>query len=322
MCHIKAFHFFGGVPKTIKIDNLKSAILKANFYEPVYQKEYLNFANYYGFKPIPCRVATPTDKAMIESSVKYVKNGFLKGRTFKEIFDANTQLKNWTNNICNKRVHGTIKRIPDEVFEQEERAQLLPLTVSDYQIRSFSKRTVSSNCHMCFENNFYSAPYQYLRQEVLVEKAGNLLKIYKDNNLIATHQVLTGKGKFQTNTSHYPEYKIVSETDYQNKYRVKMAEIGSYCEEYFKLLVEKQKGYWSRHAHGILKLASEYGNSVVNSACRRAFIYGVTNYVIVKRIIERNLFERDDFIPEIKDETKTGEFQRPLTEYEKWIHNS
>ena len=108
----------------------------------MYQKEYLNFANYYGFKPIPCRIYTPTDKAMIESSVKYVKNGFLKGRTFKEIFDANTQLKNWTNNICNKRIHGTTKRIPDEVFEQEEKSLLLPLSVSDYQIRSFSKRTV------------------------------------------------------------------------------------------------------------------------------------------------------------------------------------
>jgi hypothetical protein len=148
-----------------------------------------------------------------------------------------------------------------------------------------------------------------------------LIKIYKDNELLATHQVLKGTGNFQTNTSHYPEYKIVSETDYQNKYRLKMKEIGPDCEEYFKLVVEQQSGYWSRQAQGILKLAKEYGNSITNSACRRAFIYGVANYVIIKRIIERNLFENDNFIPEINSNKKIGEFQRPLEEYEKWIHN-
>jgi len=318
--HINAFRYLGGVPKTIKIDNLKSAILQANFYEPVYQKEYLNFANYYRFKPIPCRIYTPTDKAMIESSIKYVKNSFIRGRRFKDIFDANTQLKEWTETVCNKRIHGTTKRIPDEVFEQEEKAQLLPLPDSDYQIRSFSKRIVSCNCHICFENNFYSVPWQYLHQEVIVEKTGKLIKIYKDNNLIATHQILTGKGNFQTNPSHYPEYKIISETDYQNKYRMKMKEIGPDCEEYFKLMIKQQKGYWSRQAKGLLKLAKEYGNQVVNNACKRAFIYGVTSYVVVKRIIEKNLFE-EDFVPKSSIETKTGEFQRPLEEYEKWIPN-
>lgn len=327
-CHINAFHFFGGVPKTIKIDNLKSAILKASFYEPVYQKEYLNFANYYGFNPLPCRIYTPTDKAMIESSVKYVKNGFLKGRIFKDISEANSQLKEWTNKICNKRVHGTTKWIPDEVFLKEEKNQLLPLPVCDYQIRSFSKRTVSTNCHICFENNFYSVPYQYLRQEVIVEKSGNLLKIYKashdgnpEQNLLATHLVLNGAGKFQTNTAHYPEYKVVSETEYQNKYRLRMKEIGPNCEEYFKLMIEQQKGYWSRQAQGLLKLAKEYGNDMVNSACKRAFIYGVTSYMVIKRIIERNLFE-NDFIPEIENKPSISEFQRPLEEYEKCIHNS
>ncbi|MDD5601062.1 MAG: hypothetical protein PHC87_04865 [Actinomycetota bacterium] len=38
--HTGAFEFFGGVPKYVRIDNLKSAILEANFYEPVYQQVY------------------------------------------------------------------------------------------------------------------------------------------------------------------------------------------------------------------------------------------------------------------------------------------
>ncbi|MDI6641099.1 MAG: DDE-type integrase/transposase/recombinase [Elusimicrobiota bacterium] len=91
-CHINAFRYFGGVPKTVKIDNIKSAILKASFYEPEYQKEYLRFANYYGFAPIPCRIYTPTDKASVETQVGYVKNNFFKGRKFVNISDCNLQL--------------------------------------------------------------------------------------------------------------------------------------------------------------------------------------------------------------------------------------
>lgn len=82
-CHENAFKYFGGVPKVVKIDNLKAAILEANFYEPIYQREYKEFGKYHCFSSIPCRVKTPTDKAKIESGVKYVKNNFFKGRSLK-----------------------------------------------------------------------------------------------------------------------------------------------------------------------------------------------------------------------------------------------
>ncbi|MBU0878385.1 MAG: DDE-type integrase/transposase/recombinase [Candidatus Omnitrophica bacterium] len=58
-CHINAFNYFNGVPETVRIDNLKAAILEANFYQPVYQRLYKDFADYTGFKPIPCRIYHP-----------------------------------------------------------------------------------------------------------------------------------------------------------------------------------------------------------------------------------------------------------------------
>ena len=60
-CHINAFNYFGGIPQYIKIDNLKAAILQANFYEPIYQELYKNFASCYGFHPLPCRIRRPND---------------------------------------------------------------------------------------------------------------------------------------------------------------------------------------------------------------------------------------------------------------------
>ena len=70
-CHVEAFRFFGGVPQTVKIDNLKAAIVETDFYEPTVQSTYAAFADYYGFLPNPCRVYPPTDKGKVESNVKY-----------------------------------------------------------------------------------------------------------------------------------------------------------------------------------------------------------------------------------------------------------
>jgi|GEM_PF-1618809 len=117
MCHKNAFRYFGGVPQTVKIDNLKAAVFEANFYEPEMQRNYAAFASHYGFLADPCRVRTPTDKGKIESMIKYVKNNCFKARDFKNVDEARAFLKQWLNEIANKRVHGTTKKVHAEVFE-------------------------------------------------------------------------------------------------------------------------------------------------------------------------------------------------------------
>lgn len=131
-CHINGFNYFSGVPKYIKIDNLKAAILEANFYEPVYQRQYKDFADHYGFSPLPCRGRLPNDKGKTESGIKHIKNNFYAGRTFKNEDDHDRQLRNWLNNTCNMRVHGTTRKIPREVFEAVEKAALKPLPKEEY----------------------------------------------------------------------------------------------------------------------------------------------------------------------------------------------
>ena len=98
-CHTEAFHYFGGVPQTVKIDNLKAAIVETDFYESTVQRTYAAFAKHYGFLPNPCRVYTPTDKGKVESNVKYVKDNCFKGRDF-----------------ANRRKHGTTGKQPEKVF--------------------------------------------------------------------------------------------------------------------------------------------------------------------------------------------------------------
>jgi len=81
-CHSLAFTYFDDIPKYVKNCNLKAVILQANFYEPVYQELYKNFAHHYGFYPLPFRGRRSNDKGKIESGINYLKGNFFQGRRF------------------------------------------------------------------------------------------------------------------------------------------------------------------------------------------------------------------------------------------------
>lgn len=287
-CHINAFEFFGGVPDSVRIDNLKAAILEANFYEPIYQKVYQDFANYYGFKSIPCKINSPNHKGKVESGVKYVKGNFFKGRSFTSGRDCDNQLKDW-NKKANLRIHGTTRKVPQELFEQKEKRLLHNLPKEPFQIATPGTRKVYHDCHIYVNYNYYSVPYEYVGYEIDIELSKDLVKAYYKGREIAVHKKLTGKGEFSTITSHYPAYKIYSETAYQEKYQVKMAKVGSYAEQLF-LAMKENNNYWLRASQGILSLTKRYSKNVVNLACRRALAYEAYYYRVVKSICEKGTY--------------------------------
>lgn len=283
-CHETAFKYFGGIPGCVRIDNLKAAILEANFYEPVYQRMYKNFADHYGFQIIPCRTYHPNDKGKVESGIKYVKGNFFAGRVFKNEDDLDRQLYRWQEYKCNVRVHGTTRKVPREVFTAEEKPRLKCLPVEDFKMIEGGSRKVYHDCHIFVKRNYYSVPFEYIGKKVEVEVSKTLLKVYRNNKEIAVHPRLSGEGQFSTIKSHYPKYKMYSDTEYQQRYRVKMADIGNYAEQLFLAITEKQPRDWSRPILGILSLLKKYPKKIVNLACKRAIAFKVYKYLTVKNI--------------------------------------
>lgn len=290
-CHIKAFGFFRGVPEYVRIDNLKAAILQANFYEPIYQNLYQHFANYYGFKSIPCRVYTPNDKGKVESGIKYVKNNFFAGRKFRDENDLNARLSNWLNKTCNIRVHGTTKKIPGVIFEQEEAPKLLPLPLTEFKLSQVGTRKVYHDCHIYVNYNYYSVPFEYVGKVVEIEIGQGIVKIVYQDQQIAIHKELKSRGDFSTNKGHYPKYKMYSDTEFQEKYQAKMAAVGAYVEQLFFFLLKEQKSSWQRPVQGILALSKQYSFEIVDLSCKRALAFNVGSYQMVKNICEKGAYK-------------------------------
>lgn len=289
-CHVNGFRYFGGVPEYVKIDNLKAAILEANFYQPVYQQLYKTFAEYYNFKPIPCRIYRPNDKGKVESGIKYVKGNFFLGRKFQDEYDLDWQLKQWQEHKCNIRIHGTTRKVPREVFEQEEKIKLKELPIVEFKMPQVGTRSVYHDCHIYVDYNYYSVPFEFVGKDVDIELTNKLLKVSYNNKEIAIHARAEGKGNFITNGNHYPKYKMMSSTEYQEKYQVKMKEVGPYAEQLFFIVLENHKNDWSRPVQGILSLVKTYGVDIVNKSCKRAIAFGVHDYQMIKNICSKGTY--------------------------------
>lgn len=311
-CHINAFEFFCGVPQVVSIDNLKSAVLKASFYEPSIQKEYAAFLAHYGCEPITCRPRTPTDKGKVESAIKYVKNNFLKGLDTRDFFEARKKLRHWMDNICNIRLHGTTRKIPKDEFYNTEKAYLKKLPSNRYEILDIQKRTANTYAHISYKYNFYSVPRDYIGQELTIKSNGSVLQIYdKHFKEVAIHQICTSQGEFITNPSHNP--KLEHFLSRPSQYEQEMSEIGKDARDFFFSLKAKKPSSYQRITSGILQLSQTYGKNIINQSLKRANIYGIYNYLSIKKIIEEGLYNKESLI----GASIAGGFANDLSIYDK-----
>ncbi len=156
--HRQAFAFFGGVPQRIVLDNLKAGIARACVDDPQIQTTYRECAEHYGFLLAPCAPRTPEHKGKVEQGgVHYVKRNFLGGRAPTTLRQANADVRVWCQTTAGRRRHGTTKEAPLDRFAAVEQAQLLPLPATPYDLAIWKQVTLHRDCHVVFEQAFYSA---------------------------------------------------------------------------------------------------------------------------------------------------------------------
>ena len=311
-CHINAFEYFRGVPETVLIDNLKAAVLSANFYEPALQQNYSEFLNHYKSAPLTARVRRGQDKGKVESGIKYVKNNFLKTVEHSDFYKLKEELENWNNNVCNKRIHGTTRLVPEKVFSDEEKNILTPLPERRFEIFKIEKRKVKPNAHVSFQLNYYSVPFAHAGQEITLKSNRKILKIYKDFELLCVHEISESQGKYITKEEHKPPYKQrKSETFYKEK----ALKTGENVLLFLLKLQTEKPHHWHRLISGIFSLRKFYSNPVIDAACKRACDFNALSYKSVKNICETGLY-KSDYDTNKNIENAQG-FNHELSKYDK-----
>ena len=183
-----AFRHFGGAPATLRIDNLKAAVRKADWYDPELNPKIVAFADHYGTTIIPTRPRTPQHKGKVESDVGYVKSSALKGREFDSIAAQNTYLKDWEANVADRRIHGTTRKQVAKHFQECERSHLRPLPPDLFPAYQEGRRKVHRDSYVEVEKAYYQVPPEYIGRRVWVRWDSRMIHVFNGNmDPIATH---------------------------------------------------------------------------------------------------------------------------------------
>jgi transposase len=288
--HRNAFACFGGVPERIVPDNLKAAIVRGCWGdEPQAQQSYRECAEHYDFLIAPCRPRTPEHKGKVESGVRYVKRNFLGGREPTTIVQANRDARRWVNTTAGQRVHGTTKERPLERFEVE-RTVLKSLPHSPYDMAVWKQVKLHRDCHLIFDQAYYSAPFRLVGQQLWVRGGSREVQIYtSDYQVVATHTRAHRPGRRVTNLDHLPHHKVPGLLLTRESCRQQAAAIGPSTQEVVGRLLDHRPEDRLRTAGRLLRLADRFGQERLEAACARALRFDDPSYMTIKHILEQGL---------------------------------
>jgi len=204
--HIRAFHALGGVPAEILYDNLKLVVIgRDEAGKPIWNPEFLHFANHYGFQPRLCPPYGPWTKGKVERPIDYFRESFWRGYRFTSIGKANEDAQVWLAK-ANQRVHGTTHQRVDERLRQE-RPHLGLLPASDYDTSLKVFRKVYRDCQISFNANRYVVPHRVVGLRVMLKVKNGLIRIYHDQDLLATYEEPRTKNNVLAHPQFYEELR-------------------------------------------------------------------------------------------------------------------
>jgi len=215
LCHKEAFEYFGGVPKEILYDNMKSVVIKKclRTKDSELNKAFTDFADYYGFIIRTCKPYRPQTKGKIENMVKYVKNDFFYGTSFTSFTDIEKKLHLWLERV-NHEIHGTTNEIPYDRLKLESDKLKKITSIVPYPVSTEFSRKVSRDSYVSYLGNWYSVPYLYAERSVALKITGNVMAIICNGEEICQHEIQGGRKKRIRVKEHFKG--LLSETMAEN----------------------------------------------------------------------------------------------------------
>lgn len=198
--------YFGGVPKAIVTDNLKSAVSKSSKYEAILNKSLRSLAIHYKTSINPTRAYSPQDKALVEGSVKLVYQRIfypLSKMTFFSLESLNKSIAELLI-LYNKYVMKQLETSREKQFLDIEKPYLYPLPSQVYQMKEYRKAKVQKMgfIYLNEDKNYYSVPFRYIGQQVEVQYDIDNIEIYYNSERIGFHKRNYRKGAYTKNDEH------------------------------------------------------------------------------------------------------------------------
>lgn len=292
--HVRAFEFFGGVPRILRLDNLRTGVMRPDIYDPRINRAYAEFGEHFQVLIDPCRAGHPKDKPHVERSVPYVRDSLVRGREHEGLDMLLERAPRWCHEVAGARPHRTLPGTVLEVFTAIEQPTLLPLPEESFEIAHWAKATVHADCHVQVQRRLFTVPWQLMGKRVDVRIGERLVTIYDGNELIKSHLLRPGERRY-TDFDDLPPGKVAFLQRTPTWCRRRAADLGDDVRQLVDGLLDEMPGALTRlrQAQAVLRLADTYPAARLNAACRRALDADGT-YRTVRNILSNGLDRVDN----------------------------
>ncbi len=289
--HQRAVEFFGGVPRIFVLDNLKSGVKKADWYEPELNEYFDEFLRHLGAVGIPGRPRKPRDKAKAENAVLQVERRViapLRNRTLIGLNSARTEVLEGVFKL-NERPFQKMEGSRESLFEELDKPALKALPTERWTPTTWKRVKVNIDYHVEISKQYFSVPYRYIGQELDARITQDLVEIFCKGKVVATHR--RSRSRYTTNREHMPSaHRKYLDWD-PPRLILRAKEIGVSTSELIDRILSSKRhpeqGY--RPCLGIVRLAKRFSEKRLEKACRRALAHSVFSYRGVKAILEKGL---------------------------------
>lgn len=317
-CLENAFAHFGGVPKTLIIDNLKAAVKHPDWFDPVLTPKVQSFAQHYGTVILPTKPYMPRHKGKVEGGIKYVQSNGLKGRTFASLEEQNQHLTQWEAGVADTRIHGTTKQQVSKVFREVEQRCLHPLPRERFAHFHEARRMVNRDGHVEVAKAYYSAPPEYLGHEVWARWDARTVRIFNHRwEQIAMH-VRSEPGRFRTHGEHVVKEKISGIEKGTNYLLSKVLHIGPQSHDWAQAMLHVRGIEGVRVLQGLLSLTKRHSSEALEKACKSALSHDCFRLRTLRALLKRSVDAEQQSLPFLNEHP----IIRPMSDYAAVIHRA
>src|ERR1700751_3812425 len=269
--HVRAFAYFGGVPRQTVSDNLKAGIIKACFHEPMVNRTYAEMARHYGTAIVPARPYKPRDKAKVEVGVQVVERWILarlRHQRFFSLAELNEAIRRLLDELNARpmRGWGMSRRA---LFQQLDKPTLGSLPPLPYEYAEWKRCRVGLDYHVEIAKHYYSVPHQLLRQEVEARITAATIEIFHRGKRVASHRRSLRPHRPTTIPEHMPSahrrYRDWTHESIRHEAQAVGPDATVLVDVILRSRPHPEQGF--RSCIGILRLVKRYGAERVDAAC-------------------------------------------------------
>lgn len=310
--HVRAFGYFGSVPRALVPDNLKSGVIKPCYYEPEINATYADMAAHYGTAVLPARVRKPRDKAKAEVGVLVAQRWILaalRHRTFFSLGELNAAIRELLE-LLNTRPMRKLGKSRRDVFLELDRLAALPLPERPYEFADWLLARVNIDYHVEVDRHYYSVPFQLIHEKLDVKLTATTVECLHGGARVAAHVRSRVPYAHTTLPEHMPpEHRRYAEWTPSRILGWAAKNGPSTGQVAERILTAKnfpEQGY--RAVLGIMRLGRSYGDERLEAACARALRFGACSYRSVQAILAGGLDRQP------AEEVEAGQASLPLHE--------